>query len=381
MLLLHNFTEAMGPLHTTHHPPLIAHTANDILTSLTGVYGDRHGVPVSNSFRYFNPNGTSNLGVSFAYWTDPIFDPTTSTPTDTTFNMLTANGLNAPAPWVPYTRAGCNVGAVATANIELENIDTDIPTVFGPSSPEAAEEKSNPNQATADFVGVSVHCAKGNALCSAANNGKPDLLPNEPGGYNGYNGLYGHKYAVPQINPGGPIKDLFGNVIKDPSTGDIGFPAFGGITAAQSLSYVAAMQEHHVPVTYAYIADAHDNHTTDSAYGPGEAGYVAQLKSYDQAFGLFFTRLAKDGINKSNTLFVFTADEGDHFVGGTANPPGCDGVNIPCTYSQIGEVDGNMAGPLATQQRITNALQEASYFAPPLAFYRAPAPTESQMHA
>ncbi len=100
----------------------IAHTATDILTSLTGVYGDRHGVPAANSFRYFNPDGTSNLGVSFAYWNGAIFDPTTTTPTDTKFNMLTAQGKNAPAPWVPYTRAGCNVGSVATANTILENM-------------------------------------------------------------------------------------------------------------------------------------------------------------------------------------------------------------------------------------------------------------------
>ncbi len=76
-----NFMESNGVLLTNHHTPLISHTANDILTSFTGFYGDRHGVPVANSFRYFNPNGTSNLGVSFAYWTDPIFDPTTSAPT------------------------------------------------------------------------------------------------------------------------------------------------------------------------------------------------------------------------------------------------------------------------------------------------------------
>src|SRR5260221_2989559 len=130
MLLLHNFTEAMGPLHTTHHPPLIAHTANDILTSLTGVYPDNHGQPVANSFRYFNPNGTSNLGVSFAYWTDPIFDPTTSTPTDTKFNMLAANGSNAPAPWVKFTRAGCNFGGGSEANLVLGNNATAIPTAF-----------------------------------------------------------------------------------------------------------------------------------------------------------------------------------------------------------------------------------------------------------
>src|SRR5260221_9238267 len=186
-----NFIEGNGVLLTNHHTPLISHTATDILTSLTGVYGDRHGVPVSNSFRYFNPDGTSNLGVSFAYWTDPLFDPTTSTPTDTKFNMLTADGHNPPAPWVAFTRAGCNVGSVATANTILENIATDIPTVFGAGSVQAQEVASNPGQAFADFVGIGIHCAAGDALCSTPNNGKPDLLPNEPGGYNGYHALYG----------------------------------------------------------------------------------------------------------------------------------------------------------------------------------------------
>src|SRR5438046_10118885 len=117
-----NFIRSNGTLLTNHHTPLISHTATDILTSLTGVYGDRHGVPVSNSFRYFNPNGTSNLGVSFAYWTAPLFDPSNpNPPIDTKYNMLTGEGKNAPAPWVPYTRAGCNFGAVATANTILEN--------------------------------------------------------------------------------------------------------------------------------------------------------------------------------------------------------------------------------------------------------------------
>ncbi len=180
-----NFIENNGVMLSNHHTPLISHTATDILTSLTGVYGDQMGVPVSNSFRYFNPNGTSSLGVSFAYWTDPIFDPTTSSPTDTTFNMLTAAGTNVPAPWVPFTRAGCNVGSVATANTILENTATDIPTVFGPNSPQTLEVATNPGQAFADFVGIGVHCAQGNALCSSDNGGEPDLLPQEPGGYSG----------------------------------------------------------------------------------------------------------------------------------------------------------------------------------------------------
>ncbi|MGZ3628419.1 MAG: hypothetical protein ACXVDN_12200 [Ktedonobacteraceae bacterium] len=350
-----NFIQGNGVLLSNHHTPLIAHTATDILTSLTGVYGDRHGVPVSNSFKYFNPNGTANTGVSFAYWNGAIFDPTTSTPTDTTYNMLTANGLNAPAPWVPYTRAGCNVGSVATANTILENTSVDVSRVFGPNSPQQAEVLANPSPSTlpqADFVGIGIHCAHNSAICSSANTGVADTLPDEPGGYTGFSALFGNKYVAPQISPSGPMTDLFGNVIKDPN-GNIGFPGFDGMSAAVSLSYVAAMQEHGVPVTYAYISDAHDAHQSGPAYGPGQAGYVAALKSYDNAFAAFFTRLAKDGINKSNSLFVFTADEGDHFVGGAPSPAGCDGVTIPCTYSQIGEINANMAGLLATQQGIT----------------------------
>ncbi len=298
-----NFTKNNGVLLTNHHTPLISHTGNDILTSLTGVYGDRHGVPVANSFRYFTPSGTSNTGVSFAYWTAPLFDPSNPMPPiDTKFNMITsAPDTNTPAPWVPYTRAGCNFGSVATANTILENIAIDVPTVFGAGSQEAQEVAANPGQAFADFVGIGIHCAAGNALCSSTNNGKSDLLPDEPGGYTGFNGLFGNKYVAPQISPNGPVTDLNGNVIQDPQ-GHVGFPGFDGMSAAVSLGYVAAMQEHGVPVTYAYISDAHDAHPSGPAFGPGQAGYVAALKSYDIAFATFFSRLANDGINQSNTL-------------------------------------------------------------------------------
>jgi len=245
----------------------------------------------------------------------------------------------------------------------LENTAIDIPTVFGANSPEAQEVSANPGQAFADFVGVGIHCAQGNALCAAANHGKPDLLPDEPGGYSGYQGLFGHKYTAPQISPSGPLTDLNGNVIQDP-TGHVGFPGFDGMAARVSLSYVAAMQEHGVPVTYAYISDAHDAHPAGPAYGPGSAGYVAALAAYDDAFNRFFQRLAADGINSSNTLFVFTADENDHFAGGPPSPANCDGVHTPCTYSLIGEVNTNMAGLLATEQGITTPFTVHSDDAP-----------------
>ena len=71
--LLH-FLEDNGTFASNNHTPLIAHTADDLLTTFTGLYGDRAGMPVSNSYRTFNPDGTTDPAGSFAYWTDPIFD-------------------------------------------------------------------------------------------------------------------------------------------------------------------------------------------------------------------------------------------------------------------------------------------------------------------
>jgi len=38
-----NFLQDNGVVLTNHHTPLISHTADDIITTLTGVYGDKHG--------------------------------------------------------------------------------------------------------------------------------------------------------------------------------------------------------------------------------------------------------------------------------------------------------------------------------------------------
>lgn len=351
-----NFLNGEGTLLTNEHTPIIAHTATDILTALTGSYGDNMGVPISNSFRYYLPNNKTSLGVSFAYWTAPLFDPTPAAGTDTTFNMLTAQGKNAPAPWVPFTRAGCNVGGVSTANIELENVAIDIPTVFGSPSDEATEAGAHPDQATADFVGIAIHCAKGNALCAGSSHAKPDLLPDEPGGYNGFQALFGHRYVAPAV---GGITAMDGTAIN-------GFPGFDAMPANNTLGYIAQMQEHGVPVTYGYISDAHAGHThfADRPFGPGEADYVAQLKEYDQAFATFFARLQTDGINQSNTVFIFTSDEGDHLIAGPASPANCDGVNVPCTYAKIGEVSGNLKGLVATQSSATTSFTVHSDSAP-----------------
>src|SRR6516164_3495752 len=64
-----NFLLQNGMVSGNHHTPLISHTAHDITTVLTGVYGSRSGIPVANSYGFFNPNGTVGFTSSFLYWT------------------------------------------------------------------------------------------------------------------------------------------------------------------------------------------------------------------------------------------------------------------------------------------------------------------------
>jgi hypothetical protein len=334
------FMQSQGTLLTNHHTPLIAHTGTDILSTLTGVYGDRNGVPVANTFRFYTPDGASHAALSFAYWTDRVvgFDGTTSAKP----LVMTAQGTNAPAPWVPFTRAGCNFGAIGLDNTVLERV-SNIANFVGPGSPEAAEAKADPAQATADFVGIAIHCAAGAALCSG-DHGVLDPLPAEPGGYSGFKGLFGHKYVAPQIGTGGVVRDIEGNAIA-------GFPGFSAMTAARTLGYTAAMLEHGVPVTFAYLTDAHENLETGIELGPGDSTYEANLRAYDRAFADFFTRLNRDGITPANTLFVIGADENDHFVGAPPLNPGCDGVTVACQYdpNKLGQIEVDVQFLLAQQ--------------------------------
>ena len=344
-----NFITGNGTLVSHEHTPLIAHTADDIVTSETGLYPASQGLAVANEYNYYTPSGATDTAGDFAYWTDPIvdYDTSSSAPVgDKTYNLITSSGRNAPAPWVPYTRAGCDFGSVAAANTELENTVPDVPDVFGASSPEA-KEAENPklqNKAEADFMGLSVHCAHGSSAC--AHGSVADSLPDEPGGYHGYRALFGNEFIQPVISPAGPVRNLDGQVIED-SSGDTGFPGYDGMIGTNGLAYTLYMQTHGIPVTYTYLSDLHDNWTTGAGMGSGTPTYESQLRAENAAFGTFFTDLAAAGITKANTLFVFTADEGDHFVGSPPSPSGCNGVTVSCSYRKVGEVDGNLTGMLA----------------------------------
>jgi len=381
--LLH-FITGHGTLITHEHTPLIAHTADDIVTSESGLYGSHQGIPIANEYNYYTPSGSTDTAGSFAAWNDPIvdYDTSNSKPVgDNTPTMIGQNGRMAPAPWVPFTRAGCNYGSVAAANTDLENTVPDVPLVYGAHSPEA-KEAENPNlqnKAAADFEGLIIHCAHDSAVCTSSHGGRPDQLPDEPGGYHGYQGLFGSKFVAPAISPSGPVRNLNGQVIKD-SSGDIGFPGYDGMYAANSLAYTLDMQLHGVPVTYTYLSDLHDSQATGTPFGPGQAGYEQQLKTENAAFGTFFSRLAAHGITTANTLFVITADEGDHFVGSAPGPSSCDGVTTTCHYSNIGEVDGNLTGLLAAKG-ITTPFDVESDSAPAIYVHGQPGRTDPEVRA
>jgi hypothetical protein len=345
-----NFIQQNGTLDAGDHTVLISHTANDILTTQTGLYSDDTGIFIANSFGVFGP-GASNVYFpsSFFYWTDLVSDITSAT-MDDTFALTTASGQNVPAPWVPFTRAGCDVGAFSTANIVLERAPFDVKKVFGATSPQAAETTSDQ---TNDFIGAAIHCASNSPFCAAQNNAVADLLPDEPNGYSGYQALFGLKYIAPAL---GGITDYNGT----PLTGfnSLNFDP----TPAQTLAVVETMLKKGIPVVFAYIADAHDNQegaalSAEHTFGPGEAPYVKQLSDYNAAFGKFFANLQAVGIDQSNTLFIFTPDEGDHFVGGAPSPANCDGAalvqgavvpDVPCAYpTGVGELDLNLAAATA----------------------------------
>jgi hypothetical protein len=399
-----NFLKSNGTVFSNSHTPMIAHTADDSLSIYTGLYGDRHGQPVTNSYFTYNADGSTDPATSFAYWTSPVADtkaaPTTghdATPTMSYSPSVPANGPTGavtPAPWVPFTRAGCSVGDFSTANMVLENTNPDLGTVFGQNSPEVAQNNADTDRfkdaEVADYIGVAVHCAKGDTICANAQavrgnettvspTAVPDALPTEPGGYTGFQGLFGARYVAPQLGAGTPnvlhngfevtnaagnLVDLDGAQINGAflSPAHPGFPGFSP-TASQTLAYLADMQEAGIPVTYGYISDTHDKKggatgctSPGNALGPGDACSVAALKSYDNAFNTFFLRLAADGITPANTVFEISAEENDQFAGANVGratqptPAGCDGVTTACNYSstQVGELAANVKGLLST---------------------------------
>jgi len=392
MPTLMKFLQDNGVVMSNMHTPLIAHTAEDSLAIYSGLYGDRHGQPVSNTYKSYQANGATEPDTSFVYWTSPVINNTTKAPSTvnpqpsmvyspTVPAANTPPGQIAPEPWVAFNKAGCSFGAFSSANMVLEN-NGDIPTVFGSPPPSPAPYFNN----TSAFIGEAVHCGLGDTACEQSSGAVIDKPPpaNNPG-TGTFKALFGHKFVLPMLlaNATAPspyrVADNAGNVVDLDNreiadfAGHPGFPGFSP-TASQTLAMLATMQEAGIPVTFGYISDVHERKdwsfqctTADAtafgnALGPGDSCYEENLQRYDQAFAKFLDRLAKDGIGPNNTLFVIGAEENDHFAGANvgradapSDPANCDGVTIPCRYAhnQVGEVQANIVQLLAKEKSNT----------------------------
>jgi hypothetical protein len=194
--------------------------------------------------------GNGHYG-SFAFWTNKDAD---GHPHVTT----TPN-------WVAFNQHGLNVGAIGTPDMELENTSSVTAQIMNPVDPNAK-----------DYLGVAVHQQNGQATFGA---------PNLPYIYNA-------------------------KAWDEPTSTLGGFPGWGEANPNWSLQATYEMQTHGVPVTFTYLHDVHE--VNGKEVGPGQYANVIQM--YDKAFENFFTKLNAAGINRDNTLFVLTTDEGDQYM-------------------------------------------------------------------
>ena len=121
---------------------------------------------------------------------------------------------------MPFTRAGCDVGAFSVANIEFESVPADVQhrlrrrlaartrrvnaALAAPEHNNFANQPARQSPNT-DWLGIAIHCAQGSPLCSGPN-GAARPLPDEPGGYTGFNALFGNVNVAPVICATAPIR-------------------------------------------------------------------------------------------------------------------------------------------------------------------------------
>ncbi|WDL98538.1 alkaline phosphatase family protein [Alicyclobacillus sp. ALC3] len=239
-----------GTLFANDHTILVSHTQDGMLSDMTGKYPSKTGV-IDQGF--FENTSSGFQYSSFRYWTssDPDGQPhVTTTPN-----------------WTAFNQHGWSVGAVGTPDMELESSKEVTPAMM----------QGNADTNPSDYLGVAVHEVNGSAVFGS---------PNLP-------------YLYNAASWSDPAKTLGG------------FPGWSdGGDLNWSLQATYEMQTHGVPVTFTYLHDAHEVNGKQAAPGT----YQSTLQTYNTDLANFFGKLSGAGINPSNTLFVLTTDEGDHYM-------------------------------------------------------------------
>ena len=244
---LKNFLESNGTVFTNDHTILISHTAGGILSSLTGLYPDRNGQTVSNSYGYFKPDGTVRVLQLVQVLDRP------------------GRRRARPAAEHDHGRPEDDAGAVGAVHAQRLRRRRRRHREHRAREHEHRPDGRHDARLRCRLAGVERGerepaagadrlrrdrdplLALATSRCTGDANAKPDPLPDEPGGYDGFNALYGAKYVNPAITAStGASTTRPAMPIADPK-GNCGFPGFDGMLATNTLGYVAQMQENGVP--------------------------------------------------------------------------------------------------------------------------------------
>ena len=256
-----NFFQSNGTLLSNNHTPLIAHTADDLLTTATGLYGDRQGQPISNSYQAYNADGTTDPAASFTYWTDPIDDTASDAERrprhEPEHGVLAGTAgyrvarpcrrpLSRPRPGCPTPGPAATSARSPPRTRSWRTRPSTSRRCSAPNSPEAQQTGRRcrfglVSRTTRPPTTSAWRCTAPGAPRSAPTpqavkygqttpspTAVPDLLPDEPGGYSGYQALFGSRTSrrssgagtpnlshdgVPVTDAAGNLTDLFGNEI------------------------------------------------------------------------------------------------------------------------------------------------------------------------
>ena len=167
----------------TSHTPMIAHTADDSLTIYTGLYGDRHGQPLTQlatrpttptarpTRRRRSPTGRRRSSTPQASADAPGTTRRRRWPTrDTSRRRGDTEPADAGAVGAVHPRRLHGRRLLDREHGARERRRSTCRRCSAPSSPEVAQYNADPDSfkdaEVADYIGVAVHCAQGDAICA-----------------------------------------------------------------------------------------------------------------------------------------------------------------------------------------------------------------------
>ena len=221
-----------------------------------------------------------------------------------------------------------------------------------PGSPQFAEAQASAaaaagtaarNQAQTDFVGFAVHCAQGSARCAA---GQDDLLPGRARRLHRLQGPVrraGDRSAADR--PAGErAADRAARQPDRRSVRPARLPGLRrhvgrGLARLRRVDAGAGRPGHlRVHLRRARLPRRRRQraHAPTARARPATCSSSRRTTTRSRRSSRGWRRTASTRATRCSS---FTVDEGDHFVGGTPTPVDCDGVNVPCDWTEPGRRD------------------------------------------